>query len=118
MESLLAEVWGSVLHVDGVGVRDEFFELGGYSLAATRIAALTAEVFGVEIPLREVFAATDVESQAALVEAAGRDQGVDVEAIARLALEIGELSEDEVEELLAGRDGSGPADTDAGGGRE
>ncbi|MGW8781219.1 non-ribosomal peptide synthetase [Streptomyces sp. NPDC055796] len=122
VESLLAEVWDSVLHVDGVGVRDDFFELGGHSLAATRIAALTAEVFGVEIPLREVFAATDVESQAALVEAAGRDQGVDVEAIARLALEIGELSEDEVEQLLAGRDGSGPADTDtdtdAGGGRQ
>ncbi|MGW1013612.1 non-ribosomal peptide synthetase [Streptomyces termitum] len=116
VESLLAEVWGSVLRVDGVGVLDDFFELGGHSLAATRIAALTAEVFGVEIPLREVFAATDVESQAALVEAAGREQGVDVAAIARLALEIGELSEDEVELLLAG--GGTDTDTDAGGGRE
>lgn len=103
LESLLAEVWGSVLNIDGIGVRDDFFELGGYSLAATRIAALTAEVFGVEIPLRDVFEATDVERQAALVEAAGREQGVDVLGIARLALEIGELSEADVEELLAGQ---------------
>lgn len=103
LESLLAEVWGSVLNIDGIGVRDDFFDLGGYSLAATRIAALTTEVFGVEIPLRDVFEATDVERQAALVEAAGREQGVDVEGIARLALEIGELSEADVEGLLAGQ---------------
>ncbi|MFJ6798022.1 amino acid adenylation domain-containing protein [Streptomyces sp. NPDC091268] len=105
LESLLAEVWGSVLNVEGIGVRDDFFELGGYSLAATRIAALTADLFGVEIPLRDVFEATDVERQAALVEAAGREQGVDVPGIARLALEIGELSEADVDRLLAAQSG-------------
>ncbi|MFI8291557.1 amino acid adenylation domain-containing protein [Streptomyces sp. NPDC085614] len=102
LESLLAEVWGSVLNIERIGVTDDFFELGGYSLAATRIAALIGDILGVEIPLRAVFEATDVERQAAVVAAAGEEQGVDVAAVALLAQEIGDLSDEDVEALLAG----------------
>ena len=102
VEAVLAEVWGSVLNVEPIGVRDDFFELGGYSLAATRIASLVSEIFGVDIPLRAVFEVVNVADQAAVVEAAGREQQVDVVAIARIAQEIGDLSEEEVDALLAG----------------
>ncbi|MET7638048.1 amino acid adenylation domain-containing protein [Streptomyces sp. NPDC005438] len=102
VEALLCDVWGSVLNLERVGVHDEFFELGGYSLAATRIAALVNELFGVEIPLRAVFETVTVAEQAALVVEAGEAQRVDVAAVARIAQEIGELSEEEVETMLAG----------------
>jgi amino acid adenylation domain-containing protein len=102
VEALLTEVWGSVLNVERIGVQDDFFELGGYSLAATRIAALIGEIFGVEIPLRAVFEAVTVAEQAAVVVASGEAQQVDVAAIAQIAQEIGELSEEEVEVMLAG----------------
>jgi Phosphopantetheine attachment site len=33
LESKLAEIWAGVLQVDAVGVEDNFFDLGGHSLA-------------------------------------------------------------------------------------
>ena len=55
MEELLAEVWARVLGREQVGVFDDFFDLGGHSLLATQAVAQAAEVFGREIPLRELF---------------------------------------------------------------
>jgi hypothetical protein len=44
VESALASMWASVLGLDRVGLDDDFFELGGDSLQAARIAArATAE---------------------------------------------------------------------------
>ncbi|MCP2166909.1 non-ribosomal peptide synthetase [Goodfellowiella coeruleoviolacea] len=101
VEEVLAELWSTVLDIDRVGVRDDFFELGGYSLAATRIAALVGETFGVDVPLRAVFEAPTVAEQAAVLVAAGGEQDVDVTAIAQMALDIEQLGEDEVAALLA-----------------
>src|SRR5262249_42304762 len=39
MEELLTGIWEEVLHVERIGVHDDFFELGGNSLSATRVVA-------------------------------------------------------------------------------
>ncbi|MGW8438187.1 non-ribosomal peptide synthetase [Nocardiopsis sp. NPDC055879] len=101
VESVLVELWESVLDVDRVGVHDSFFELGGYSMAATRIAVLAGEVFGIDLPLRAVFDARTVERQATVVRDLGREQGVDVDAAAQLTLDVGQMSEEEVMAMLA-----------------
>jgi non-ribosomal peptide synthetase component F len=71
-EELLSGLWASVLRVPRVGIRDNFFELGGHSLLATKLASRVRETFGVEMPLRELFAHPTVASLAEQVEAALR----------------------------------------------
>ena len=53
-EELLAAVWSDVLELERVGVEDDFFELGGDSLRATRVAA-RGDALGIELPVRTVF---------------------------------------------------------------
>ncbi|WP_116248100.1 non-ribosomal peptide synthetase [Nocardiopsis sp. FIRDI 009] len=100
VEIVLSELWESVLGVDRVGAHDSFFELGGYSMAATRVAVLAGEVFGIELALRVVFDAPTIAEQARVVSQVGREQGVDVDAAAELALDVGRMSEEEVMAML------------------
>ena len=84
-ETILAEIWRELLQLDAVGVRDDFFEHGGHSLAATRLVSQIRQRLNAEIPLRAVF---------------------EKRTIADLALYIAELqalaaAPDEIEQLLA-----------------
>ncbi len=65
VEHQLAAVWQEVLGVPRVGVDDNFFELGGHSLVAVQFASRAKERFGLEIPLRLVFATADLGELAA-----------------------------------------------------
>ncbi len=70
VERRLAAIWGELLDVGEVGVRDSFFELGGHSLLLTRLISRVREAFGVELTLGQVFAAPTIAAQAALLEGA------------------------------------------------
>ncbi|WP_420707938.1 phosphopantetheine-binding protein [Streptomyces sp. NRRL F-525] len=52
-----------MLGLERVGVRDDFFEIGGDSMHAVRIVGLAREA-GHEIPLQRLFAARTVEALA------------------------------------------------------
>ena len=50
-ERTLAAIWRELLHVNAVGLEDNFFDLGGHSLSASRlISKLQAEI-GLRLPL-------------------------------------------------------------------
>jgi thioesterase domain-containing protein/acyl carrier protein len=49
-EATLARIWAAALGIDRSGVDDDFFELGGDSLAAAAIASGVHGEFGVEMP--------------------------------------------------------------------
>ena len=55
-ETLIAEIWKELLHLDRVGRYDQFFELGGHSLLAVQLVARVRQILGVELALRELFA--------------------------------------------------------------
>lgn len=55
VERSVARLWSQVLAVDGIGVGDDFFELGGNSLSAAQLAAMTSDLFGVSVPVRAIF---------------------------------------------------------------
>ncbi len=57
-----------MLHLDRIGVTENFFEIGGDSMHAVRIAGLARED-GLEIPLTELFARQSVEALAAWLAA-------------------------------------------------
>jgi yersiniabactin nonribosomal peptide synthetase len=78
IESELAQLWGEILKIDGVGPRDGFFALGGNSLLATRMVDLVRKRFGVDITLRQLLASpTLAELSLRIAQAsADLDEGV------------------------------------------
>jgi len=67
LESQLVDLMQEILGVEGVGVYDGFFALGGSSIMATRLASRIREKFDVDIALPDVLASPTVEELAVLV---------------------------------------------------
>ncbi len=61
----LAAAWRELLGVDTLAADDDFFALGGHSLAAVRLFARIRKVFGVDLPLATLF---ETPALGALVE--------------------------------------------------
>ncbi|RYZ42991.1 MAG: non-ribosomal peptide synthetase, partial [Myxococcaceae bacterium] len=68
VEQLIADQWAELLKVERVGLTDNFFDLGGHSLIGTQVVSRLRELFGVELPLQQIFDAPTVELLAARVE--------------------------------------------------
>ncbi|WP_343675062.1 amino acid adenylation domain-containing protein, partial [Chitinophaga sp.] len=66
-EQQLAHIWEEILHKEQVGIRDNFFDLGGHSLKATRLVSRINKQFGVKIGLKEIFTYPSIEEQAAVI---------------------------------------------------
>ena len=55
LEIQLAQIWEKVLKVSPIGIRDNFFDLGGHSLMAVRLMAKIEEAFDKHLPLATLF---------------------------------------------------------------
>lgn len=53
VEEKVTHIWRRILGVDHVGLHDDFFALGGESLAALQIMNRVQEIFGMEITLKK-----------------------------------------------------------------
>ncbi|HEV2149654.1 MAG TPA: amino acid adenylation domain-containing protein, partial [Longimicrobiaceae bacterium] len=67
VELQLARVWEELLGVRPVGVRDDFFALGGHSFLALRLLAAVERLAGRRIPLATLLAGPTVERLAGAV---------------------------------------------------
>ncbi len=63
-EARLAAIWQEVLNLKQVGAQDNFFDLGGHSILATRVLARIKQAFGLALPLRRFFDAPVVAAMA------------------------------------------------------
>ncbi|HWO43935.1 MAG TPA: phosphopantetheine-binding protein, partial [Candidatus Eisenbacteria bacterium] len=52
LEQTLARIWRDVLGVERVGLHDDFFEMGGHSLAATQVSSRLRELLRTDVPMR------------------------------------------------------------------
>ncbi len=48
-EMVLADIWSRILGVEGVGINDDFFQLGGDSILATQVVSHVRQIMGVEL---------------------------------------------------------------------
>jgi len=68
-EEILAQIFSEVLHVDKVGIYDNFFDLGGHSLLATQLISRVRNALGVEVPVQALFGEPTLEKLSAYIEA-------------------------------------------------
>ena len=79
-ERLLAGIWQEVLGIGAIGRFDDFFELGGNSILATRVGARIKKETGFQFALRHLFDGRTVEKCAAAIRV---DAAAQVPAIPR-----------------------------------
>lgn len=72
-EERLCRIWSDVFQPRPVGRSDDFFELGGNSLAAMQLIAGVKSAFGVSLQIRQLFEAPTVAGLAAILESRPRD---------------------------------------------
>ena len=70
IEQVICDIVQRILGIDRVGIHDNFFDLGGHSLAASRAIVQIREHFQMEIPLNVLFDMTTPEKLAAYIKAA------------------------------------------------
>ena len=64
LERQLTQIWEQVLGVCPVGIRDNFFDLGGYSLLGVRLFAQIKQTFNKNLPMATLFQSPTVEQLA------------------------------------------------------
>ncbi len=102
-EKELAQVWAEILTLDLVGIHDNFFDLGGHSLEATRVVSRVIKTFQVDVPLPALFAAPTVAEMAAMItEHQAKKLGE--QDLNRILAELESLSEDEAANLLEAKE--------------
>jgi acyl-CoA synthetase (AMP-forming)/AMP-acid ligase II/acyl carrier protein len=98
-EEQLAEIWSQVLSLDRVGVHDNFFDLGGHSLAATRVVSRVIKQFQLEVSLQSLFQSPTVAEMAAVI-AEHQGKKLDKKELNRILTEMESLSEAEASRLV------------------
>jgi amino acid adenylation domain-containing protein/non-ribosomal peptide synthase protein (TIGR01720 family) len=86
VESRVAAVWQELLGITGIGVHDDFLELGGHSLLATRTVAQLERELGVELSVRDLFAAPTIARLSRLILDRPRTQAAETAGSKQAAL--------------------------------
>ena len=76
VERQLLAIWQSVFRREGIGVRDDFFRIGGHSLMATQLFVRIEREFGLRMDYKSFFAASSIRAVAGRVEQARLAAGV------------------------------------------
>jgi amino acid adenylation domain-containing protein len=100
LETRLAGIWCEVLCVDRVGIQDNFFDLGGHSLAASRVISRVIQTFQLELPVKALFDAPTVAEMAAII-AQNQAKRASNEELAQMLREVEAMTEQEAQKLLA-----------------
>jgi amino acid adenylation domain-containing protein len=78
IEKKLTEIWKNVLGRDHIGIRDDFFQIGGHSLKAAQVLSRIYEKLEVKIQLKSIFQYTTIEELAQII---ARSNPLDYEEI-------------------------------------
>lgn len=69
-EAALLHIWQEVLGHNTLGVSDNFFEVGGHSLAVIKVMFAVRQTFALELPLPRFFESPTLAELAAVIDAA------------------------------------------------
>ncbi len=79
-EQVMVKIWEEILGREKIGIKDDYFELGGSSLKAMVLIKKTLDQTGVSLPMKILFEQKNIESIAKYIDdlpiAAGRQEQV------------------------------------------
>jgi acyl carrier protein len=109
IEQTLSEIWSEVLDIKDVGVDDSFHELGGHSLAASRVISRVIESFRVELPVKSLFESPTIANMALVItqNQAKRAEQADIEC---MLAELEAMTDDRAAEIF-GESATAPQET-------
>lgn len=99
IESDLVQIWETVLAVHPIGIRDNFFDLGGHSLAATRIVSQVLKRFQFEVPIQSLFQSPTVAQMSSTLQE-HEAKTIQEENLKNVLDELESLSNEEVQQIL------------------
>jgi amino acid adenylation domain-containing protein/thioester reductase-like protein len=103
-EQAIAEICAEVLNLERVGIHDDFFEIGGNSLIATRLVFQLQEHFQVKLPLVRLFETPTVAGLSKSIEEVRASPIVDERLFNAITLD--ELKRDVVIDSAIGQNGT------------
>ena len=100
IETLLAKIWAEVLAIDLVGIHDNFFDLGGHSLAASRVISRVIQSFKLVLPVRALYDAPTVARMAEVVKQNHAHRADDAE-LEQMLRQVETMTEEEAQRDVA-----------------
>jgi len=99
LERALACVWHEILEREGISAEDNFFEIGGNSILATRVISKIFHSFGDKLPVRYLFEFPTIQGFAEKMLAESQDSEKTLKT-ASLIVMIHGISEEELDQML------------------
>ena len=96
LEEQLTTIWAEVLRIEKVGIYNNFFSLGGYSLLVTQLISRMRDDIGVQLVIQDVFNYPNVAEFSVVVTQKLAEQ-VDEEILAQSLAELEELSDEDIQ---------------------
>ena len=93
-------VWEQVLNVCSIGIDDNFFDLGGHSLAATRTDTQVIKKFQLELPHKTLFQSPTIAEMATVITE-HQGKALADEELKRVLAELELMSDEEAQRLVA-----------------
>ncbi len=105
IEASVAAIWSDVLKIEGIGVHDNFFQIGGDSLLAVQVLARVRQVFAAELEMLVFFESPTIAGMAAALESGGRSAADNMAGdelnLSQWVAELEGMSDEQVEAALA-----------------
>jgi NAD(P)-dependent dehydrogenase (short-subunit alcohol dehydrogenase family)/acyl carrier protein len=70
IQQAIARLWEEFLGIEGIGIHDNFFALGGHSLVGTQLILRIRQQFGIHLPMAALFESPTIAELASMVELA------------------------------------------------
>lgn len=92
LEKKLVEIWEHVLQKENIGLKHDFFTLGGHSLKAIRLINEYQKSFDVKLAINDLFVNTTLESHVMLIQSTGTTNFEEIPSFSLEQLREGERS--------------------------
>jgi amino acid adenylation domain-containing protein len=99
LEESLLRIWAEVLGLDEMGIHDNFFDLGGHSLAAMQVISRVVQTFKLDLPILGLFDTPTVAQMAAIIMQHQAQRPSDAE-VAKMLTEVEAMTEEEARTVL------------------
>jgi acyl-coenzyme A synthetase/AMP-(fatty) acid ligase len=100
VEARLVRIWQAVLDVHPIGIHDNFFDLGGHSLAASRTISRLIQTFQLELPIKALFESPTIAAMATVI-AQNQVKLASEAELGQMLREMEAMTEEDAQKVLA-----------------